>query len=357
MNKYTKISMFLFSLMMIVGAILLTINLSGHCFWTDESFSLRMASKPLKDLILSVYQQDPHPPLYYILLKFWGMMFSYTIIPGLYFSIIFAFSAALLGCYLYSLIFESEKDLWIPLGIIVTSPFFIMFSRMIRYYSYIAFLVVLLLVLLLKFVSTTRRRWWMCLLVCHILLIYSDYPASTIFFGEFLGLFLLRKRFPGKFKQLLLLHLITFITFLPWLKQLLYHVSHLSSITKHAALSSDYIGIAVRGLFTVYDFLVGQCIYPWQLYITLPLLLLHFAALIVFFSGLKTLLPTCRSKTLLINIVLLTSFFNVIILSSALVGKQSFVYISVRMMFLFIPIMLLVARGYSLFGRYNILRS
>ena len=219
MSRSSKLMTFLFALTMILGAVLLIFNLSGHCFWTDESFSLRMASKPLKELILSVYEQDPHPPLYYIFLKFWGMMFSYTIIPGLYFSIVFGFASALLGCYLYSLIFETKKELWIPLIIIVTSPFFVMFTRMIRYYSYAAFLTLLLLTLLIKFVTSSRRRWWCYLLGCHILLIYSDYPASTIFLGEFFALLLLRKKFPGKFKQLFLLQVITFVSFLPWLKQ------------------------------------------------------------------------------------------------------------------------------------------
>ncbi len=351
MSKSSKLMIILFATIMILGAVLLTYNLAGHCFWTDESFSLRMASKPFKELIVSVYQQDPHPPLYYIFLKFWGVIFSYTIIPGLYFSIIFGFAAALLSCYLYSLLFDTRKDLWIPLAIIVTSPFFVMFTRMIRYYSYAAFLVVLLLTLLIKFVTSSRRQWWWYLLGCHLLLIYSDYPASTIFLGEFFGLLLLRKRFPGKFKQLFLLLLITFVCFLPWLKQLLYHVTHLSSISVHAALSSDYIGIVVRTFFSIYDFFIGQCIYPWHIYITLPLFLLHLTALIVIATHLRKLPPISRAKVFLVIIAVLTSFCSVILLSSKIVGKQSFIYISVRMMFLFIPTMLMLARGYTLFGR------
>lgn len=353
MEKRISLSTVFVCLMMVVGAFLLTYDLSGHCFWTDESFSLRMASKTMGDLIASVYHQDPHPPLYYILLKLWCAVFSYTIIPGVLFSVIFGFAAASLGCYLYKLLFDDEPSIWIPASLIFTSGFFVMFTRMIRYYAYVSFLVVVLLIVLVKFVTTTKKRWWWILLCMHIILIYSDYPASTIFAGEVVALFVLRRRFPGKFSRLFIIQIITLLVFFPWLSQLLYHMTHLSSLTKHAALSSNLTGVLMRSAFTIYDFLVGQCIYPWQAYITLPLMLLHTVALCMFFVRIKSLKPLQKSKALLVVITVLVSMVMVIGLSSKLVGKQSFVYISVRMMYCFIPIMVIGSRGFAWFDKYK----
>ena len=74
-------------------------------------------------------------------------------------------------------------------------------------------------------------------------------------------------------------------------------------------------------------------------------------ALIVVVSHVRKLPTICRAKVLLVITAVIISFASVILLSSKIVGKQSFIYISVRMMFLFIPTMLILARGYACLGR------
>ncbi len=325
-------------------------KISDHSIWIDEAYTLRMISYPLVKLCGTVFTQDPHPPLYYILLKIWCGFFDASVVCGICFSVFFAVLSVFAGSFLTYMIFGNGLGVIAP--IILTSPFFIMFSRYIRYYSFVSFLVLMNIILLIKFIESGKKVFWWFLLFAHVLLLYSDYPASTIFMGEFIAVLILRR---DKLKRLLVLDIISVVVFLPWLSQLFYHLNHLSSLSVEAIFSSGFNGFFVRVFFSVYDFLFGECIYPWDFHITVPLFLIYAVGFIRFVKIFPSFSKRQKQISLLIIIMIGVSFFSGVFMANRFVGKQSFVYMPSRMMFCFIPFMIICSRGIFSLRRFRYL--
>jgi len=331
------------------GLFLLLYKAGEHNLWIDEAFSLRMASKSIKDLLSFVAVQDPHPPLYYILLKLWCGVFGFELKSAVYFSVFFGFLAGISGCYLYKLLFD--KHPWTASIFIFCSPFFIMYSRMIRYYSLASFFVVIFLILYLKFLKSNNIKWTLFLAGIHIVLIYCDYPASTIFSGEFLAVILFYKKYRDKILRLILIYIVTIVSFSPWVSQLFYHIGELSKLPGADRLSGDIKGIILRTFFTLYDFSFGECIYPWNLPIIIPLASIIVAAAYSFISNFKQYPKNTKESVIVTMITVFSSLATGIFLANLLVSKQSFIYMPARLMFCFIPFIVIIAEGINCLGK------
>lgn len=340
----------IFSVAIALGLFLLLFKISDHSIWIDEAYTLRMISYPLAKLCGTVFSQDPHPPLYYILLKTWCGFFDVSVVCGICFSVFFAVLSVFAGSFLTYMIFGNGLGVIVP--IILTSPFFIMFSRHIRYYSFVSFLVLMNIILLIKFIESKRKAWWWFLLSAHVLLLYSDYPASTIFLGEFIAVLILRR---DKLKKLVFLDIIAVALFLPWLSQLFYHLHHLSSLSVEAAFSYGLNGFFVRVFFSLYDFLFGECVYPWDIHITVPLFFIYAVGFIRFVKIFPSFSKRQKQISLFVIIMIGVSFFSGVFMANRFVGKQSFVYMPSRMMFCFIPFMIICSRGIFSLKKYRYL--
>jgi len=332
----------------LAGVALLLFKIGNHNLWIDEAYSLWQSSKSFKDLLITIFQQDPHPPLYYILMKLWCSFFGFSINSGLYFSITFSLLAVCAGIYLNWLMFGGHKSVYIMLIIIITSPFYIMFSRMIRYYSLVSFLVLVCLIFFIKYLNSDKKVWWFFLLLAHIFVIYADYPASTIFLGELCSVLFFRK-YRTKIVGLSLNFLITAVAFNPWAANLFFNINNLSMSSNKALLSGSVLGLLLRFFFSVYDFFVGECIYPWKFYVTLPLLL-AFIYIIKNLVTSKKRLFAGKSAALIVFMTVSISFMSVILMSNYFLVKQSFVYTPSRLMFCFIPFMIIISYGVSRIG-------
>ena len=333
----------------LLGLALFLFKIYEHNLWLDEAYSLWQSSKSLNDLIISIYHHDPHPPLYYIMIKLWCSFFGFSINSGLYFSITFSFFAICAGTYLNRLIFNNYKSIYIMMFLIITSPFYIMFSRMIRYYSFVSFLVLVCLIFFIKYLNSNRKIWWVFLLLSHILIIYSDYPASTIFLGELCSV-LFFKKYRNKIVGLSVIFLFTAIAFNPWINNLFFNINNLSMSTNKALLSGSFLGLILRFLFSGYDFFAGECIYPWKFYITIPLIF-TFIYIVSRLFILKKEIFIKNPAALVVVVTVSVSFLAVVIMSNYFLVKQSFVYTPSRLMFCFIPFMIIISYGLSNMGR------
>ena len=81
----------------LAGAILRVYLLGDKSIWLDEAFSIALSRRSLDDLLRLTVLADTHPPLYYILLKYWlllgqsegavrllSALFSTAAIPAVY---------------------------------------------------------------------------------------------------------------------------------------------------------------------------------------------------------------------------------------------------------------------------------
>src|SRR5688572_27598207 len=94
-----KIALVLLLFIVVLGVGLRSYHLTARSLWFDEAFSWRLSQFPLPELI-SRDAQDVHPPLYYILLKGWTVVFGASLLALRSFSVFLA-ALTIAFCYLF----------------------------------------------------------------------------------------------------------------------------------------------------------------------------------------------------------------------------------------------------------------
>ncbi|SDM99248.1 Dolichyl-phosphate-mannose-protein mannosyltransferase [Halogranum gelatinilyticum] len=123
----------------LVGAVLLRLpRLGTQSLWTDEIYSVAVrASLSVPDLL--VMPQDPHPPLYYLLLRGWMTVFGTS--PGAVraFSVLCSVAAVYVAYSLATRLFDDRTGLVVA-ALLAVSVFHIHVGRTARMYALFVFL-------------------------------------------------------------------------------------------------------------------------------------------------------------------------------------------------------------------------
>ncbi len=148
-----------------IGFILRILNLlSMKSLWSDEFFSIDLASKPIAQVIAGSIN-DVHPPLYYLILHFFSRnemtMRSLSVLAGL---------GLILAVYLLGKELFGKKVGELSAILVAISPYFLQSSHEIRSYSLFAFLVTLS-----TFFYFRGYLWWF--IATAILSIYTEHFA------------------------------------------------------------------------------------------------------------------------------------------------------------------------------------
>ncbi len=120
----------------LIGFSLRTYNLTYHSIWFDESVSIRWAKESVPrilDVSLNLVE-DRLPPLYYLLLKFWGTLVGLSEWSVRYPSVIFGVLLIPIMYKIGSRLFNSEVGL-VTAMLTACNPFLIWYSQEARMYS------------------------------------------------------------------------------------------------------------------------------------------------------------------------------------------------------------------------------
>ena len=185
-----------FSVIFCLGTFLRFYHLDYQSVWLDEICSINEANPAIKwtDLEHTILQSDPHPPLYFALLKIFFSIFGYSTFVARSFS-------AVAGCLGISAIYFLGKQLLdkkyalLAAFLLCINPFHIYYSQEVRMYSLLFLLTVLSFIFLVNFVKSKTFK-------------------NAILYGFFAGL-MLETQFFGIFvliSQLFILFINFFIT-------------------------------------------------------------------------------------------------------------------------------------------------
>ncbi|KKP48351.1 MAG: hypothetical protein UR39_C0001G0146 [Candidatus Woesebacteria bacterium GW2011_GWA1_33_30] len=147
---------------------LISINQS---LWLDEATTAIASQLSLSDFFTHFMSGDFHPPLYYLVIHYWTLVFGYSEIALRFPSVIFG----LLTIYLVYLIAREIKVKWpiiAPL-FLATSGLHIYYSQEARMYSMATFLVTLTVYLFLK------QKWLLFALTLPLIFL-TDYLSILI---------------------------------------------------------------------------------------------------------------------------------------------------------------------------------
>jgi uncharacterized membrane protein len=295
-NKLNWLRIFLI-ITLLLGISFRFVNLGKKVYWYDEAItSLRVSGytreefiqEAFNDQIISVnnlqkYQQpnsdknfsgtvkslvgNVHPPLYFLLTRFWMQLFGNSIAVTRSFS---AVTSLLVFPCLYWLcreLFELPLVAWIAMALVSVSPFHVLYAQEARMYSLMTVVTVLSSASLLYALRVDTKRSWLIYALSLIVGFYSHLYFLLIAFGHAIYVFIIERFQPTKiFITYLVTSIISFLTFVPWVLVILFNLDSVKAVTSGAQQRTALLRLVVawgRNLGQVFiDVNLGNLIAP-----------------------------------------------------------------------------------------------
>lgn len=278
------------AIIILVLAVLYTVarlwRLSDSCLWFDEIFSVHAAEHEWSSLFWFVAQDLIHPPLFYIVLKFWMILggdsvFWLRLLPVL-FSIFAIFPFVRLGRELKL----STNVILLSLFLLAVNGALIKYTQTLRMYSMLMFLALVSMWLFARYFN--RGKSFVPLVIVNILLVYTHYFGWLFVITEIAALLVFQTI---KWRRAAVMSFSLAAVFLPWF----------IAIWQAAQQGSDLaqnIGWQARpGAFQVFTFAIdviepfyfqASNIEPSSIFlVSIPLLLISATGLVLYFINWK----------------------------------------------------------------------
>ncbi|HKA56094.1 MAG TPA: glycosyltransferase family 39 protein [Candidatus Binatia bacterium] len=126
----------------VLGVLLRVYDLAGESLWRDEVWSIDFARLDIPHLLDRLRSSDVHPPLYYLLLHYWLILWGESEFATRMLSVLFG-SLAIIWSYLVAArLFNPTAGVLTAL-LVTASAFQVYYAREARGYSLVAFLTLL----------------------------------------------------------------------------------------------------------------------------------------------------------------------------------------------------------------------
>ncbi len=228
-NDHKRIVYFSSIIVMIAltGAFLRIHHLGEKEYNQDELFSIHRSSLPVQEIIGSA-GNEPHPPLYYLMLHFWMGLFGDSEIATRALSLVLGIVSLFLMYHLGALLFDRGTGIIASL-MLSLSTFHITYSQESRMYSLMAMLT---LASLFFFIKMTRERSVQVTggyLLFSMLLMYSHIYGLFIVLAQNLyvlatSLTRIKQKPQFSIKQWLVLQALLAALFIPWTVVLVHQI-------------------------------------------------------------------------------------------------------------------------------------
>ncbi|CAI8886555.1 MULTISPECIES: glycosyltransferase family 39 protein [Pseudomonas] len=131
--------------------------------WYDEAYSLLLAREtPAR--IWALTELDVHPPLYYVLLHYWGMAWGDSAGAARGLSVLADVGSVLLGIQLMRLV-ATRRATWMAALLLALLPVSVRYSQEVRMYTLLGFWLMAATVALVCWARTPGQKRWPCLYV------------------------------------------------------------------------------------------------------------------------------------------------------------------------------------------------
>ncbi len=182
-DKYWLVAVFGAAVVFFVITMLLSV---GQPVWFDEGYSILLAKSSYSEL-LSLTAVDAHPPLFYLLLKFWGDIFGYSEFALRSMSALFISAAVVVAALTLRKMFSKRVAL-IALPFIVFAPFLLRYGYEVRMYALATLIAVSATFALVKARAAKGWEWWIVYGTLVALGMYTLYMIVAVWFAHFVWL-------------------------------------------------------------------------------------------------------------------------------------------------------------------------
>jgi len=217
---------------LVIGLFLRICDLGTESIWFDEGFSISVANLNLFSIIGGV-SGDPHPPLYYVILHYWIILFGDNEFSTRFLSVIFGFFAIFMIYKVGTLIFNKNIGMLSSL-LLALSVFHIHYSQEVRMYGLIALLTLLSFYFFIKLLDRTSFTFTVSIgyIISSILLMYTHVFGLFIIIAQniyLFTLFLSKEEYKLNFRRWILFQIILFILYIPWISILINSIFEIQS--------------------------------------------------------------------------------------------------------------------------------
>lgn len=249
-NSFAGIFKLVTIILLIIGIFLRFTNLDKKVFWADETFThlriyghtkselkeevfknqilnsqdllskyqLPVLGKSYPDILRGLALEDPkHPPLYFIITRFWVDIFGNTVASTRSLSAVISLFVFPCLYWLCLELFQSSSVGLVALATISVSPFHILYAQEARMYSLYTFVILLSSVTLLRAIRINNKLSWSIYAVSLSLGFYTHSLFSLIAIGQGIYIFLIKDfRLNKTVIHYIISTLTGVLTFLPW---------------------------------------------------------------------------------------------------------------------------------------------
>lgn len=245
----------LFILVLVLGIIFRFYNLGSKVYWHDEVYtSIRSSGytgdevvedlfdgrivsvedlhkyqrlspeKDLADTIHSLVKHPEHPPLYYLILRFWRQLFGDSVVVIRSLSASISLLAFICLYWLCQELFNSSAVGWVAISFFAVSPFQVLYAQEAREYSLWTVTILLSSASLIRAINLTKSAYkkprfsWLIYAVSLTLSFYTSLLSALVAISHFLYVLSLEKfRFSKLFSDYLVALSAAVVAFLPWI--------------------------------------------------------------------------------------------------------------------------------------------
>lgn len=245
-------------LILVAGAILRLKGIALQSLWFDELMSVTWSAPKLSFAkIISIYQGDPHPPLFPLLLHYWMIIFGYTDWAA-------RLLTALIGCgSIYSIYLLGKESFnkqagQIASAVIALNYFNLYYSHEVRSYILLFLLTTLSYTFFLKLLRNQTKKHMIFYSVITALMLYTHYFGlitllTQVIFLLFYLVFDKKISRPSLVKYFGLSGILIVLLYSPWIPTTLKMMKKTSHWTK--APKADFFITLFKLYFGREDFL------------------------------------------------------------------------------------------------------
>ena len=243
-------------------------NVTQPTVWYDEAFSA-LVSTYSPALIWYYSGQDVHPPLYYLLLHGWTVVFGNGVFAIRAMSVVAGVMSVALAQWLVSMIATRRATIWACL-LLALLPIAVRYSQEVRMYALMGVWLMGATITLVYWVQDpSRQRYPVSYVVLMTAAFYTHYFAALCVFSHWLYVSL-----PSKHGRFLLrpawwlANIAIVVCYLPWIPHLMGQLSHTGAVDWIPPPSFDTLPSVIWQFLTLDD---GRTL-PWPLFLGLPLM-------------------------------------------------------------------------------------
>jgi hypothetical protein len=190
-------------------------DLTSYGLFSDEIFSVWIASNSWPEMIPLIVEDVVHPPLFYILLKLWGSAGGHSLLWLKLFPVVISVAAIIPFYLLCRELRLAPAAVNLALALMAVNEYLITYSQDLRMYSLVMMFTLTSLWLFARLFNSPHSSLNLhaCLMIANLLLVYTHYYGWLIVGVEFLFLLLWGR---GKLKAFSVALAVLILCFIPW---------------------------------------------------------------------------------------------------------------------------------------------